>query len=442
MTCRDQATNGVVANTQCSSAGAAPATSQACNTAACPTPAPTVPPHTWVQGSGSACSAACNGGTQTFTPKCYRTDVAPNTLLDDSVCADLVRPPTQGSCNTQRCPTFWVTGAFSACSAACGPGGLQTRTVACYFTTDNTATATPQPDSSCTGSKPSTQASCNAYPCPSWQYSSEWGACSEPCGLGTRSRNVACQNYDGTAAPDSACIGLVAPPVSELCEVVPCPHWHRDSWSDCTKPCADSLGPGTQNRTVVCRFPHDDPRYNGIECKDVSLCEQSDGGSDDGEGAPSGVANQKPPVVQTCATEACPTYYWLQSKPSECSATCGRKSSATHANALRSIPWFCATRPLRLHLPPGSHCFRCLLLFFLFFSCPPLRVFFAGGGIRTYTVVCIEAGSGLPADKESLCVSEKPPSQATWSVWERLTSAARDRGCTADWLHSCMRVCG
>jgi hypothetical protein len=59
-----------------------------------------------------------------------------------------------------------------------------------------------------------------------------------------------------------------------------------------------------------------------------------------------------------------------------------------------------------------------LLSFFSSFLCPSLCVF-AGGGIRTYTVVCIEAGSGLPASKESLCVSEKPPSQATWSVWGR-----------------------
>jgi hypothetical protein len=160
--CKDQATGTAVENSKCT--GTPPTTSQPCNTAACP-PAPI--PHTWVQGSGSPCSKSCGGGQQTFTPKCYRTDT--NVVVDDSVCADQTKPATSGSCNTAECPTYWSSGAWSVCSAKCGPSGVQTRSVGCYYSTDDVNTATPLPDSKCSGTKPASSAACNTFACPSQQ---------------------------------------------------------------------------------------------------------------------------------------------------------------------------------------------------------------------------------------------------------------------------------
>ena len=317
VTCKDQSTLAVVSSSLCASAGVAPNSTRACGTATCGT-------HAWVQGSASACSAVCGGGIQNYSPVCYRTDVVPNTVEPDATCADQVRPVTQSACNTAACPTYWYAGPLSACSAPCGPTGVQTRRVQCFLSTDNVLTATAQLDSACTASKPATLVPCNSNACPTWQPSSAWGNCSTWCGTGIQSRSISCQNWDGTAAADAACSTSVAPAAQRTCFLEPCPHWHRDLWGDCSKPCADAQGPGVMNRTVICRFPHDDPLYYGIATADQTTCANGAGdGIMDVVSANSSFANGKPITSLACSTDACPTYYWLQSNPSACSADCG-----------------------------------------------------------------------------------------------------------------------
>lgn len=210
--------------------GTAPASQQACNTQACPPP-PTVPPHVWIAGPASACSAVCGGGVQTYTPLCYRTDVTPNTVIPSANCADQTMPATQAPCNVQECPRYWAVGNFSACSEVCGPSGTQTRSVGCFTTLMNPLVDSPLADSACSTSKPASVQSC-ASVCPTWQYVGDWSACSVPCNAGVQTRGLICLNADGTPATSSAgCARSTPPPTSRVCTVQPCPHWHRNEWS-------------------------------------------------------------------------------------------------------------------------------------------------------------------------------------------------------------------
>jgi len=165
--------------------------------------------------------------------------------------------------------------------------------------------------------------SCAANPCPTWEPSTAWSACSALCNQGIQVRNLSCIAYDGTRLPDTSCLGAQAPPTSQPCITQPCPHWHRYLWGQCSKPCADNQGPGTQQRDVKCLYPHDDPVYYGSPFPDPSVCPPPGvGDTGDGDGEP-GVANGKPPSSQNCNIEACASYYWTLSAPSACSASCG-----------------------------------------------------------------------------------------------------------------------
>lgn len=95
----------------------APATSRACNTDPC---------GEWVSSDWTACSVACEGGTQTRTNQCQRDGAD----VDESLC--LTAPPsTSQACNTDACGA-WVSSAWGACSGSCGGGeGTQTRTNEC-----------------------------------------------------------------------------------------------------------------------------------------------------------------------------------------------------------------------------------------------------------------------------------------------------------------------
>ncbi len=129
-----------------SCAGAKPATSQACNTMACPR-------YTWVPSAFGACSAPCAGGTQTRTVSCV--DQTSMTTVADSLCT-LPKPPLQQACNTNACSYAWKAGAYSACSVPCG-AGTQTREVTCVEQTSMNTVA----DVSCVGAKPDSQQACS-----------------------------------------------------------------------------------------------------------------------------------------------------------------------------------------------------------------------------------------------------------------------------------------
>jgi hypothetical protein len=70
--------------------GTKPAISEACNTSCS---------HSWKSSTFGACSKKCDGGTQTATVWCERSD---GVKVSDNLCSG-TKPPTSKSCNTQAC---------------------------------------------------------------------------------------------------------------------------------------------------------------------------------------------------------------------------------------------------------------------------------------------------------------------------------------------------
>jgi len=233
--CKAGTDGATVPSTYCTSASAPPS-SQSCNTQAC----------AWVPSTWSACSKPCGGGTQTRSLSC--ADGKGNTNLPSSACQQVAAsigdaPATSQSCNTQSCqPSQWITGAWSACSEKCGPGGTQTRTVECQ-TASGSASECPA------NTKPASQQSCNTASC-EWRPMGDWGECSAPCNGGTRTRSVVCvEPAAGAGVPNDRCAasGKTAPASTEECNTQACA-WASSPWGVCSASC----GVGTQTRRVWC----------------------------------------------------------------------------------------------------------------------------------------------------------------------------------------------
>jgi hypothetical protein len=96
-----------VADSQCS--GTKPATSQRCNTQACPPPPPPPPPPPlitnarWWGGDWSRCNAECGGGTQTRQVACRWNGTG--AYVNESACDSTKKLADRQACNTQACPT-------------------------------------------------------------------------------------------------------------------------------------------------------------------------------------------------------------------------------------------------------------------------------------------------------------------------------------------------
>jgi len=151
VSCVQDGTTTIVDASLC--AGPPPATTQTCNTQACPT-------YAWQTGAFGTCSATCGGGTQTRSVTCVQSGTT--TVVADSFCP-ATKPATQQTCNTQPCTSnryVWVQGGFGECSEDCG-GGIQKQSVTCRDTvTGKTVSA-----SLCPTPAPPTKRACNTDLC-------------------------------------------------------------------------------------------------------------------------------------------------------------------------------------------------------------------------------------------------------------------------------------
>jgi len=89
----------------------------------------------------------------------------------------------------------------------------------------------------------------NIYESYRWDISG-WGACSNPCGPGTRTRTVNCVDGSGVIVPDSDCVPP-KPAVSENCNAGLCTgyNWRIGDWSPCLPNCGAVRA---QSRAVQC----------------------------------------------------------------------------------------------------------------------------------------------------------------------------------------------
>lgn len=190
-------------------------------------------------GAWGACSAACGGGTQTYTI----TTPAANGGLP---CAN-ANGATQ-ACNTNACPVNCV-GAWGACNVACG-GGTQVFTVTTPPANGGTA---------CIANNGDTQA-CNTGACNlAVDCDGYWNACNPATGL---------QSFTITQAPQNG--GLACPASPKTC-AVDC----QGSWSVCN----------AGSRTYTWSYP---PLNGGLACPyangttDTAACITAVCGSADG----------------------------------------------------------------------------------------------------------------------------------------------------------------
>ena len=169
----------------------------------------------------------------------------------------------------------WTIDWWGPCLASCGEG-FQTRSVVC-----TAADGTVLPDAYCPQPRPPTHLSCARYDgCQNTWEGTEWSACSESCGTGTRTRDVHCRNPGGAFLPDGACSHAPRPAASEACaSVSSCTYaWDTGAWSACVLP--STCVTGSQSRSVVCQ------RSDGAAVED-------------------GLCGARPVAVRACVDPSC-----------------------------------------------------------------------------------------------------------------------------------------
>ncbi|XP_017284203.1 thrombospondin type-1 domain-containing protein 4 [Kryptolebias marmoratus] len=251
--------------------------------------------YNWKQAGATECSATCGKGFRYLVFHCVHRQN--HVQVSDSLCDSSSRPtPQEEACNLQSCPAFWDIGEWSECSNTCGLG-MQHRQVLCRQVYANRTLNVHT--SRCRHlERPETASTCQLKICSEWQIRSEWTACSVPCGLGQRSREVRCVSNVGDFVSDDECNMNLRPVDVENCDMGACAKsWFYTNWGN---RCSAECGMGVRTRGVLCLTNH-------ISSLPLEGC-----------------GSERPSDSQVCNNGPCENRIeWFTGPWSQCSAECG-----------------------------------------------------------------------------------------------------------------------
>ncbi|XP_034535418.1 thrombospondin type-1 domain-containing protein 4-like [Notolabrus celidotus] len=254
--------------------------------------------YNWKLAGNTECSASCGKGFRYSVFHCVsRLNQA---QVSDALCDSSSKPtPQEEACNLQPCPAFWDIGEWSECSKTCGLG-MQHRQVLCRQIYANRTLNVHT--SHCRHlERPEITSTCQLKICSEWQIRSDWTACSVPCGLGQRSREVRCVSNVGDFVPDEECNMNLRPHDVENCDMGTCAKsWFHTEWSN---RCSAECGMGVRTRGILCLTNH-------ISSLPLEGC-----------------GNERPADSQVCNNGPCENRIeWFTGPWSQCSAECGAGS--------------------------------------------------------------------------------------------------------------------
>uniref|UniRef100_H2YS02 PLAC domain-containing protein n=1 Tax=Ciona savignyi TaxID=51511 RepID=H2YS02_CIOSA len=201
----------------------------------------------WMKVGFGPCSQSCAEGTKSSNIKCIR--LSTRQPVSDEYCTGQQKPRKQvRRCNRQACPAYYDVGDWLECSRTCG-SGRRTRTVICRQLFSGNFTSAVS-HSRCRGlSKPPSHERCLVRVCAHWAPAQEWSPCSSRCGAGTQSRHSVCKSGDGRILPNRECGSQRRPATMRTCDAGPClTKWFITDWQQCSADCDR----GQQRRNVVC----------------------------------------------------------------------------------------------------------------------------------------------------------------------------------------------
>ncbi|XP_067451535.1 thrombospondin type-1 domain-containing protein 4-like [Thunnus thynnus] len=254
--------------------------------------------YNWKLAGATECSASCGKGFRHSIFHCvHRLN---HNQVSDTLCDSSSRPtPQEEPCNLQPCPAFWDIGEWSECSKTCGLG-MQHRQVLCRQVYANRTLNVHT--SRCQHlERPETASTCQLKICSEWQIRSEWTACSVPCGLGQRSRDVRCVSNVGDFVLDEECNMNLRPFDVENCDMGPCAKsWFYTEWGS---RCSAECGMGVRSRGILCLTNH----VGSLPLE--------------------GCGSERPADSQVCNNGPCENRIeWYTGPWNQCSAECGAGS--------------------------------------------------------------------------------------------------------------------
>jgi hypothetical protein len=199
------------------------------------------PGYIWRVGAFGTCNSSCGAGVQAREVFCAS---ASGPLAGAELCPQADRPRAQQTCvDYSGCSYSWSTSIFTNCSTVCG-AGVKQRTVTCVQSTSAQRFVSLVNFSYCsaTGSEPpSTEACWELSGCQYAWYTSSWGACSNRCGSGARSRSVSCMRSNNATVDNSLCAPHTKPVASEACsDASECVYQYMDECAVGTHTCSSA----------------------------------------------------------------------------------------------------------------------------------------------------------------------------------------------------------